>query len=911
MSLIYIDGQEFTVSSKDNLLQSCLSLGFNIPYFCWHPELGSIGACRQCAIKKFKDKKDKYGNIVMSCMTPSLNNSYISIYDKEAKDFRKSIIELLMINHPHDCPVCEEGGQCHLQDMTVMNEHYHRRYRFNKRTHINQNLGPFISHEMNRCISCYRCIRYYKDYSDGKDFGVYGSHDNVYFGRYKSGMLESEFSGNLVEVCPTGVFTDKVSSKKYTRKWDMQFSPSICQHCSIGCNIVIGERSGELRKIENRYNNEINHYFICDLGRFGYEYTNLKNRPINPLEKKNKEFISINNFNIDNLIKKTASLLNSSNNIIGIGSPRASLESNFALLQLVGKKNFSVGMLSIEKNCIQLIIKIISDGGIYIPTLREIEKYDAILILGEDLTQTSARAALSVRQAVKNKIYKVASESKLFDIWNNYAVINHGQGQKYPLFITNVDKTNLDDIASWSYHAPIVDQARLGFAIAQAIDFNAPKVLDLNSTLTNKVNMIAKTLLEAKKPLIISGTHSYNIAIIEAAANIAIALKKTNENVGISFFSSASNSMGLGLIDGHSLESIFKLINKKINSTVIILENDIYRRLPNKTINLTLKNISKLIVLDHIKTKTMNHADIFLSSTNFSESCGTLINYEGRAQRFFQVYDPSWYNKNTKILNSWCWLYAIYSFIKNKKIDWIYFDNILDLLVKKIPQFNFIKNIAPNSTFRVHGQKIARSPNRYSGRTATFAHINVHEKRQPQDNNSMFAYSMEGSNVLKNNDYIPFVWYPGWNSVQSLNKYKNIIKNKIHFKNSDVRFFEHNKNKNLSCFFNIPCQFDYNKNIWKIVPFYHLFGSEEMTQLSPTIKKLIPESYAVINYLDAIKLGVNLDNKIITFNFLEEKYCLPVRCSKNLQRGQIGLPIGIPNIPIYLVNAEIHFEKGK
>ncbi len=145
----------------------------------------------------------------MSCMTPATDGTFISIDDSEAKAFRESVVEWLMTNHPHDCPVCEEGGNCHLQDMTVMTGHSFRRYRFTKRTHQNQDLGPFISHEMNRCIACYRCVRYYKDYADGTDLGVYGAHDNVYFGRTESGTLESEFSGNLVEVCPTGVFTDK------------------------------------------------------------------------------------------------------------------------------------------------------------------------------------------------------------------------------------------------------------------------------------------------------------------------------------------------------------------------------------------------------------------------------------------------------------------------------------------------------------------------------------------------------------------------------------------------------------------------------------------------------------------------------------------------------------------------------
>ena len=114
-----------------------------------------------------------------------------------------------MLNHPHDCPVCAEGGECHLQDMTVMVGHRDRHYRGRKNTHRNQYLGPLINHEMNRCITCYRCTRYYRDYAGGTDLAAMASHDHVYFGRHQEGVLQSEFAGNLVEVCPTGVFTDK------------------------------------------------------------------------------------------------------------------------------------------------------------------------------------------------------------------------------------------------------------------------------------------------------------------------------------------------------------------------------------------------------------------------------------------------------------------------------------------------------------------------------------------------------------------------------------------------------------------------------------------------------------------------------------------------------------------------------
>ncbi|MFK8772253.1 NADH-quinone oxidoreductase subunit NuoG, partial [Aeromonas caviae] len=413
MATIHVDGKEYEVDGADNLLQACLSLGLDIPYFCWHPALGSVGACRQCAVKQYQNADDKRGRLVMSCMTPSTDGTYISIEDEEAKEFRKTVVEWQMTNHPHDCPVCEEGGACHLQDMTVMTGHNSRRYRFTKRTHQNQDLGPFINHEMNRCIACYRCVRYYKDYAGGEDLGVYGAHDNVYFGRVEDGTLESEFSGNLVEVCPTGVFTDKTHSERYNRKWDMQFAPSICQGCSVGCNISPGERYGELRRIENRFHGALNHYFLCDRGRFGYGHVNLTDRPRQPLLQDGSDKLAIT---VDGALNRAADALRTASGVIGIGSPRASLESNFALRELVGAANFYSGVEQSEWKCLQKMLDILEHGGVRTPSLRDMEEADAVLVLGEDVTQTAARIALALRQAVKGKGREIARKLKV-DLW--------------------------------------------------------------------------------------------------------------------------------------------------------------------------------------------------------------------------------------------------------------------------------------------------------------------------------------------------------------------------------------------------------------------------------------------------------------------------------------------------------------
>ncbi|MBK4775472.1 NADH-quinone oxidoreductase subunit G [Candidatus Pantoea edessiphila] len=901
MSIIHVDGKKYIVKETDNLLQACLSVGLDIPYFCWHPALGSIGACRQCAIKQFQNSEDNIGRIVMSCMTPACNGSIISINDKEAKQFRKNIIELLMINHPHDCPVCEEGGNCHLQDMTVMTGHKIRRYRFTKRTYQNQDLSPFISHEMNRCITCYRCIRYYNDYADGKNLGVYGANNNIYFGCGEGEILENEFSGNLIEICPTGVFTDKTSLKKYNRKWDIQFSPSICQHCSIGCNISVGERYGEICKIDNRYNGSINHYFLCDMGRFSYDYINNKTRLNQPMYLQGCNW---NTINLEQAVDLAADIIKQSKRIIGIGSSRASIESNFALKKLVGAKNFSTGDLKIEQECIEMVIKILNDGGLYTPSSSEIENYDAILILGEDISQVGTRIALSVRQAIKSKRSKIAEQNKI-PYWNATAVFNSGQYNKYPLFLTGVKKTKLDDLATWSYYASIEDQARFGFALAHELYSQAPVVDGIKSDLKNQVHQVAQALINAKKPLIISGTHSGSVAIIEASANIAKALKYRGIKVGITLLVSNVNSIGLNLIGGNDLETSLEQFNKGEADLLMIMENDLYRQAPKSLLDTILSNPNNVIVIDHQNTFTAQKAGLILSTTSYAESSGTVINYEGRAQRFFQVYDPSYYDNKVIMPTSWYWLHSIDSKIKNTQSLWKNLDDVIDCIIKELPHLKGIKDAAPDSNFRVHGQKLARVPFRASGRTAVRANINVHEPRQPQDINTMFAFSMEGNNESKRPcSQIPFAWAPGWNSNQAWNKFQNQIGGHLYNGDPGTHIFHNNDDKKSLPWFKFKSTSLIDHDMMRLVPIYHFLSSKEMFQYSLTLTQLTFKPVLVLNNKDAIRLGFKEDT-IVEFNCINETWRFPIKLSSTIQAGLVGIPIGMPGIPLFLINKQI------
>ncbi|MCV2526070.1 MAG: NADH-quinone oxidoreductase subunit NuoG [Candidatus Lightella neohaematopini] len=873
MIIINIDGNYYSVSENNNLLHICLSLGFNIPYFCWHPALGSIGVCRQCAVKKYNNQHDNIGSIVMSCMTTIDKNMIISTNHRDIINFRKNITELMMTNHPHDCPICEEAGDCHLQNMTILNKHFIRRYRFSKRIYKNQYLGPFINHHMNRCIGCYRCVRFYCNYSGGSDFGVYGSGNNIYFGRVNDGVLENRFSGNLVEVCPTGVFTNRIYSKVYVRKWDINLTPSICLKCSIGCNINIGTYLGSLRYIENRYHSDINGFFLCDLGRFGYSLN--KSYFIRyPIYRNINRISSIN---IKDTIKIVANLMKNSKRIIGLGSPRASMENNFALSKLVGTNNFYLGISQNEYELISLILQILNNSGIYIPSLLEIENYDAILVLGENISETGARMALSVRQAVNN-ISNITSKINIKN-WHSDAIKNYTQERKNLLFITNVDVTNLDDIATWCYYASLDDQARFGFTLANIIDNTAPKVINTNDKLVKKIHDIAYSLIHANKVLIISGTTT-NKNVIKAAANIAIALKNKKINVGINFITNYANSLGLSLIKNQgSIEQALNLLKHKIADGLIILENDLYRYVLKNRLDNSLNNINTIIILDYKYNNIMKKANIIIPTTSSIESSGTVINYEGRIQRFFKPYDKYLDNKNY-LLDSWYWLHTINSKYLNTQIKWKNINDVTKSLTKHISKLSNINIINTNNNNSKKQESFTNIP-RNCGYNALNNNLCAKKSK-------CFFTDEEFFNKQKNiNNYE--IKYNDINVSILGNEYYNYVNTNVKIFNKkigDMHYFNYINNNKES-------------GKWLIVPYWNMFGSEETSQKVKVIKQVTSSVCIIISYEDAKVLSIK-NNSLVTFTCMGNNFTLPVKLSDKLCSGHIGLPIGLPGIPTCL-----------
>ncbi len=886
MVTIYLNGKPFEVEEGQTLLAACLSLGFNIPYFCWHPALHSVGSCRLCAVKQFRDEKDTRGRIVMSCVTEVCDGLRVSLDDPEVREFRASVLEWLMINHPHDCPVCDEGGECHLQDMTVMTGHVYRRYRYKKNTYYNQDLGPFIHHEMNRCIQCYRCVRYYRDYAGGRDLNVYGVHNKLYFGRFESGVLQSPFSGNLVEVCPTGVFTDKTHRRHFTRKWDLQTAPSVCVHCGLGCNTIPGERYGTLRRIRNRYNGQVNGYFLCDRGRFGYEFVNSDLRIRQPLIRNDAGELEA--CSLDRALEHLAHLLNDSTDTIGIGSPRASLESNFALSELVGPERFSAGIPRNELELVNLAVDILSKGPAPSASLLDAEKSDAVLVLGEDLINTAPRLALAVRQSILQEAERVIAKRDV-PRWNDRGFRLVAEHAKGPVFLATPWATALDDIARDVFRGAPFDIARVAAAVARDLDDTAPEVHDLTAREREWAAKVADALKKAERPLVVSGISCGDPSVLQAAANLAKALAAIGQPCRIALVVPECNTIGVGLLGGLSLEHAMGDEQPQGRDLAIVMENDLYRRLSRTNVDGFFARSKHLVVVDHLMHETAQQAELVLPAATFAEGAGTMVNSEGRGQRFFRVLSPT-----EHIRDSWHHFRDPIVLAGRSGVDSRdNLDTLLQAVADRYVLLEGVTRIAPNAQFRAVHQRIPRQSHRYSGRTAMHANMSVHEPKPPEDKDSPLSFSMEGYSGMAPSSLIPRFWAPGWNSIQSLNKFQSEIAGSLVGGDPGIRLLDKPDGGSVSYFSEAVPESQEREDQWLLVPLHHLFGSEELSVLSPGIRQLTPDPYVGMSSEDADSLGIK-EGTIVSLDAQGLQVQRPVRIRPDIPRSILAWPVGLP-----------------
>jgi NADH-quinone oxidoreductase subunit G len=613
MPKLIIDEQEIAVPEGTKVIEAAERLGIMIPRFCYHPALGSLGACRVCAVK-FVEGPHK--GVDMSCMVDAKDGMVVSTTDEEAVQFRKYVIEWLMLNHPLDCPVCDEGGHCLLQDETVSGGHGVRRYPGKKRTYLDQDLGPFVQHEMNRCIHCFRCRRFYQDFAGYRDLGVMQIGRREYFGRAESGRLESPFSGNIIDICPTGVYTDKPARFK-GRRWNFERGPSLCIHCSLGCNTTASARYREMLRQEGRLNEAVNGYFICDRGRYGFDFANHPDRPrrarVDGKEVSWKEGIQA----AAGRLKETGP-----DEVLCVGSHRCSLETQAVLKRMCRLLKWPDPRFFMEPSMLRKVKSAVSrlDEGLAV-SMGQIEESDFILALGADPVNEAPMLAMSMRQAWrKGAVVAVVDPRPVF--------------LPFPFSHLAVMPEHIDYCAALLGRRSLEGKTltRNGALFLDSL----PATCKLGPDLENPIEELGQKLGSAKRPIVICGTDIVKESTPVLAADLAALLHQAVKGTGLFFILPGPNAFGAGLLSsGEGQDSALEAIQSGKVKALVFVEQDPFWSHPDPVqVEQALNKVKHLLVLDYLPSASVRRAHVVLPTTTlFERTAATFVNQEGRAQK--------------------------------------------------------------------------------------------------------------------------------------------------------------------------------------------------------------------------------------------------------------------------------------
>lgn len=591
MLTLTIDNRSITVAEGSSVLDASIALGIVVPHYCYHPALGAAGACRQCAVTIVEGSQK---GLKMACLIPAEDGMVVETGEAEAVSFRAQVGEWLMTNHPHDCPVCDEGGECQLQEMTIGSGHGLRRYRGNKRTYTNQDLGPFIAQEMNRCIQCYRCVRTYKDYCGGKDFGAMGSRQRVFFGRFKDGPLESDFSGNLVDFCPTGVFTDLTSRFK-TRYWDLQQAPSICPHCSLGCSIVPGGRYQQLQRVRSGNNRLTNDCFICDRARFGSDWVNHPERPRDARIDGEKVAVTEALEQLEARLKFMIAE-HGSQSLRFLGSPRASLEATLLLRRLAERLGASAPYYDVHprRDFAARMAASIPSGQL--ASLQQLRGSDFVLVVGVDPLSEAPVLALALRQVVR-------------------------AGGR----VVVLDPRPVELPCEFEHHALTQE------ALLRGISAPEEDVL---------FEGLRQGLEASRKPVLVGGGDLLGGEGLRLLLQFSESCCGAHDCLIFPVLHGPNSYAGGLLAEKGDRDLLEDLENGKVRA-LICLEADPAIEHPDPgRMQLALSRLEFLAVFDHLPTHSVSAATVFLPTRTLYECGGTFINNEGRMQAFDPVLEP-------------------------------------------------------------------------------------------------------------------------------------------------------------------------------------------------------------------------------------------------------------------------------
>ena len=606
---IELDGKKVDIVEGSMIMHAAEKAGTYIPHFCYHKKLSIAASCRMCLVDVEKMPKP-----MPACATPVTQGMIVRTKSDKAVKAQKSVMEFLLINHPLDCPICDQGGECQLQDLAVGYGGSSSRYQEEKRVVFHKDIGPLVSmEEMSRCIHCTRCVRFGQEIAGVMELGMSHRGEHAEIETFLGQSVDSELSGNMIDICPVGALTSK-PFRYNARTWELSRRKSISPHDSTGANLIVQVKNDRVMRVVPLENEAVNECWIADRDRFSYEALNSDERLTTPMLKQGGEWKSVDWKTALEYVAHGLQSVKANYGAASIGtlvSPHSTLEELYlasALVRGLGSENIDYRLRNAEFEVAQKGTRFL---GMAISQLSQLQ---GVLVIGSNLRKDHPLFAQRIRQAVRAGCVVSAIGERESD-WamplRHYCVVPS---------------------TGW-----VQSVADIAVAIALEKGISAP----MSGQATDIAKELAKSLMTGERRAILLGNaaaHHPHASHLLALSNWMAA--QTGAVVG--YLSEAANTVGaqlVGALPGTGGLNAGQMLAGGLKAAILLNNEPEFDSAGGSGAVQSLGQCEMVVTLSPFKAN-MAFSDVLLPMAPFTETPGTFVNAEGRVQTFHAVAKP-------------------------------------------------------------------------------------------------------------------------------------------------------------------------------------------------------------------------------------------------------------------------------
>ncbi len=605
---IELDGKKVEVAEGCMVMHAAEKAGTYIPHFCYHKKLSIAANCRMCLVDVEKAPKP-----MPACATPVTQGMIVRTKSEKAIKAQQSVMEFLLINHPLDCPICDQGGECQLQDLAVGYGSSASRYEEEKRVVFHKDVGPLISmQEMSRCIHCTRCVRFGQEVSGVMELGMINRGEHSEITTVVGDTVDSELSGNMIDICPVGALTSK-PFRYSARTWELSRRKSVSPHDSTGANLIVQVKNHKVLRVVPFENEEVNECWIADRDRFSYEALNSDERLTRPMLKQGGEWKEVDWQTALEYVANGLRQIKNDHGASAIGSlvsPHSTLEELYLAGKLVrglGSENIDYRLRNAEFTAAQ--------GVQWLGTpIASLSKLQGVLVLGSNLRKDHPLFAQRIRQAAKQGCAVLAINERVYD---------------WAMPVT------ASIVAAPDWAQALADVAA---AVAQEKGVAAPvAAADVHA----EAQAIAAALLRGERKAILLGNaaahHSQASTLLSLANWIA---EQTGASVG--YLTEAANTVGAQWVGAQPAASGLnagQMLAGGLKAVLLLNNEPVFDSAAGARAAEALGKAEMVVTLSPFKAN-MEFSDVLLPIAPFTETSGSFVNAEGRLQSFHAVVKP-------------------------------------------------------------------------------------------------------------------------------------------------------------------------------------------------------------------------------------------------------------------------------